>query len=181
MKLGVQLSDILVAHEALRQVFELHQELLLALKLEPASEVLAIYEALLRVHMGHEEKWLLPELARVERPRWPATLYTGQHQKMIALLAEASESLSSIDREAPGASARALRGALIALLDRESTYKHLVEHHDSAEHQALYPELEAALPEDTKTALADRCLDEWNDAFEAARSRLMRLRALHLD
>lgn len=129
-------ADVVEFHTDLEEVFALHQEALIELRLELARDVLAAYRALLGLHMKHEEERLLPVFDRAGRiEKWPRALYTGQHEKMLGLLERAAAGLDGMIASPPDN----LRRSVIALLDFETTYKHLHEHHDGAERQGLFP------------------------------------------
>ena len=53
---------------------------------------------------------------------------------------------------------------MIELLDRERTFKHLVEHHDAREHDHLYPQLDRLTSAAERDELAERLDREWSDA-----------------
>ena len=153
---GLRISALLIVHEETDELFLRHQELLLERQLPAASAALRVYRELLELHMRHEEELLLPLYARSQpSPRWPFILYSGQHQRMRELLSAASEQLARLDVD----SVRSRD--IIALLDQERTYKHLVEHHDGAEREGLFPALERALSDEQHLEITGRCLREW--------------------
>src|SRR5688500_13302888 len=124
-------TTLLTAHETLETVFWHHQELLVLGAPLHALEVLKTYRHLLSLHLEQEERLLFPIFQREPaHPRWPLVLYAGQHQKLLKLL---ERCLTSLQRAAgqPGANRR----FIIQLLELETTYKHLLEHHDGAERQ----------------------------------------------
>lgn len=148
-------------HAELDELFLQHQEALFAGELAGAGELLDRFVARLRVHMRHEEDWLLPlyeerrERVAAERAA-AADVYRLEHARMLALLAELRAALRGL--EASGAPAAR---DVIALLDRESTFKHLVEHHDTREHNALYPALDRLASAEERRELTARCEREW--------------------
>jgi hemerythrin-like domain-containing protein len=159
---------LLELHGELDEIFWLHQESLVTLRLELSAELLAAYERLLRVHMRHEEELLLPVFERAGPvPRWPAVLYTGQHEKMLTLLSSVREALSELRRREQNR----LRGG-IALVTFEATYKHLVEHHDGAEREGLFPIVDRTATPDEATRLLELCRTQWADALAAERELL---------
>jgi hemerythrin-like domain-containing protein len=166
------LSSLMSLHPELEELFLLHQEALVERRFELASELLDAYERLLRTHMRHEEERILPIFDRAGPvPRWPRVLYTGQHDKMLSLL----ESIRSALKELRWATTELRRGA-IALLGFEATYKHLLEHHDGAEAQGLYPVVDrTASPEEQERVLA-ACLKEWQAALETEAPLIERAR-----
>ncbi|MGC4086832.1 MAG: hypothetical protein QM756_02825 [Polyangiaceae bacterium] len=156
----MQLSELLLVHERLDEHFAVHQEHLLDCRLPEACATLDVYVELLGVHMRHEEELLLPIYARGEpSARFPLVLFTGQHQRMRELLAEARARLARLSGEG-----HALARGVIELLDFERTYKHLGEHHDGAERQALFPVLDRLATSDEQALVGGACLREWLEA-----------------
>ena len=167
--------ELLEVHAALVDTFALHQELLVALELEAALRVLEVYRELLDVHMIHEEQEILSLFARAGHvAKWPPVLYTGQHEKMRGMLARAAESVSGMVRFRPDN----VRRAVIALLDFESTYKHLHEHHDGAEREGLFPICDGVTSAEERASLVSRVLAEWQKAFAERRPALEAARAV---
>jgi hypothetical protein len=124
-------------HRELDRVFELARELLVAGDGHHAARALAAYGALTAGHAAAEEAMLLPFLPR--DARWPASLYTGQHHKMVA----------GIDRVVPlvarvAAPAPRWRTLALCALDALIPVMHLAEHHHLAEEQELFPSVPAA-------------------------------------
>ena len=153
----VPLSDLLSLHTRLDEHFAWHQELLLDRRLSEARQSFGAYVELLELHMRHEELLLLPIYARAEPPaRFPLVLFTGQHQRMRELLQGAAARLDQLSGEGS-----ALARAVIELLDHERTYKHLGEHHDGAERQALFPTLDRLATPDEHARLTEACFTEW--------------------
>lgn len=153
---------IFAFHADLEEIFALHQESLLLIDLLQARALLGSYRRLLALHMSHEEDELLPIFARAGTiERWPSVLYTGQHQKMNALLDRVEQRLDAILADPPAKPRR----AVIALLDIETTYKHLGEHHDGAEREGLVPNLDRVADAEHRTRLLDRLRAEWRAAL----------------
>jgi hemerythrin-like domain-containing protein len=144
-------------HARLDELFELHQELVLCDALPRAADLLAAYRDLLALHMAHEETLLLPLYARGEGQRWPAELFTGQHEKMTRMLDHAAGELA----EAATRAGRTRRQAVLALLERETAFKHLSEHHHLAEDQALFPGCDAVAEPAEREAILTRIEQEF--------------------
>jgi hypothetical protein len=154
-------NELLPLHRELDELFALHQESLLAMELRLGRELLAAYRELIGLHMGHEEDELLSLFARAGHvEKWPAVLYTGQHEKMRGMLEQVDDALGSLIDQP---SARPRRG-IIALLDRETTYKHLGEHHDGAEREGLFPICDSVSEPGERTALVTRLVADWRNA-----------------
>jgi hemerythrin-like domain-containing protein len=161
------LSQLMELHAELDDVFLLHQEALVERKFELARELLAVYRRLLLTHIRHEEEQILPIFERAGPvPRWPVVLYTGQHQKLLALLDRVEARLETL----------ASRRDAIALISFEATYKHLLEHHDGAEREGLYPVVDRTASAEEQTQVLESCLNEWRRGMERERSLLDRAR-----
>ena len=148
-------------HEELEELFLRHQKALLGFRIPEAIELLDLFEKRLRLHMRHEEDWLLPIYdQRGGRPgrskALPAEVYVLEHRKMLDLLGKVRCSVAQI---APPAKPSPCD--IIALLDRECSFKHLVEHHNMREHNVLYAELDRLTSEKERRELTDRCAREW--------------------
>lgn len=168
-------SQLIEIHTELEDVFLLHQEALTLLALDAARELLEIHGQLLLLHMRHEEELLLPVFDRAGPvQKWPRVLYTGQHEKMRGMLERVRESLDEMCQKPP---LRARR-SMIRVLDYEATYKHLVEHHEGAEREGLFPIADTlATPEERRTLLSTFAR-EWDELCGAHASRLNELRRL---
>ncbi|CAM2064679.1 Hemerythrin domain-containing protein [Sulfidibacter corallicola] len=127
-------------HVQMAELFLRHQEALLDRDWPGASSALARFREGLLLHMEHEEGLLLPLMARAGKvERWPARVYLGEHEKLRRLLARATTQLEAL----PQATGRRDENrALLALLDFETTFKHLCEHHEQREEMALFPLLD---------------------------------------
>ena len=80
---GLGFSALLEAHAPIGDALLLHEEALLLLDAELATELLAAHERLLALHMRHEEDVVLEVFRRVPPlKKWPVVLYTGQHEKI---------------------------------------------------------------------------------------------------
>lgn len=136
-------KDVLGLHRELNELFFRHQVSLLDYNFRTAFERLCEYESALLAHMRDEEELLLPLYGERASPArgGRADFFLLEHDKMRRLLTHFREQLPRL-YEMPEPSR-----ALIKLLDQETTYKHLVEHHDEREERYLYPALEQVLTE----------------------------------
>jgi hemerythrin-like domain-containing protein len=143
------LSHLAVLHRDLEELFLQHQEALLVLDLPLAAERLGRYAEVLRRHMAAEEEVLLPLLPRAGRIRGAAPeLFTGEHERLLALLARARALLEALDPAAPD-----VRRRVLELLDAEGTLKHLEHHHHLREETLLVPALEQVTDAPEREAL----------------------------
>ena len=131
-------KDVLGLHRELDELFFRHQVSLLDCNFRTAFERLCEYESALLAHMRDEEELLLPLYSERATPGrgGRADFFLLEHEKMRRHLAHFREQLPRL-YELPEPSR-----ALIKLLDQETTYKHIVEHHDEREERHLYPALE---------------------------------------
>ncbi len=175
MQVPAKFTEFLAIHVELDDVFLLHQEALLLLDLEAARELLAIYRGLLDVHMRHEEQVILDLFDRAGPiKKWPRVLYTGQHEKMLWHLERMATALDGIV-SAPGPQ---LRRTVLELLDTQATYKHLLEHHDGAEREGLFPITDGVVPEAERAEVIGRLWPEWRAAIAAVEERVGELRGV---
>ena len=131
-------KDVSGLHRELDELFFRHQVSLLDFNFRTAFERLCAYESALLAHMRDEEELLLPLYAGRATPERGGRpdFFLLEHDKMRRLLAHFREQLPRL-YELPEPSR-----ALLKLLDQETTYKRIVEHHDEREERHLYPALE---------------------------------------
>jgi len=150
-------------HRTLEEHLRDHQEALMSLDLVAAARALATYRAELEVHMVVEEELVIPrfEALGVEIKGGGAHFYWLEHKKLEDLLRGVERGLAELTER--GVS----RGRdVIPLLQREFTFEHLMEHHETRENYALYPTLAERLSPTEQQDLWDAmCARE-----EAARS-----------
>jgi hemerythrin-like domain-containing protein len=146
----VSLLDI---HQVLKELFLQHQEALLDADLTRAGERLEEFERRLLHHIREEEDLLLPVYERAGViPGGPPVLFTGEHKRMQELLAGFKQALSSL-----GQDTGSRKRGILWLLDRQATFKNLMEHHDLREANILYPALDRVTSEVERRALLARC------------------------
>ena len=150
--------SLLETHDHLDELFLLHQEALVMMHWPLASELFEAYRSLLDLHIAQEEQVLLPLFERAGSvPRAPVVLFTGQHRKLVSHLDRIATALSDAPQsEEP-------RRQVIALLELETAFKHLNEHHDGAEVAYFYPTLEKLATKDELANVVKQCWDEWNN------------------
>lgn len=155
--------SILAIHEHLDELFLLHQEALLQLDLDLAAVRLQAFERELRTHIRVEEDLLLPVYQRAGRvPGGPPEFFTGEHQRLLALLARAAATLEQLKL-----SCIDLHRGIIRLFDAEAVFKSLMEHHDQRERNILYPKLDQVTEEAERTIILKDCCtqQDWNRGF----------------
>lgn len=142
-------------HRELRELFLQHQEALLQARFEAASAALQAFRPRLSAHMALEEQYLFPAFAGIDRKsRWDAGLYAREHEKINQMYGNIAGELQRLSEE-PGKDS-AQRRNIIVLLDKEKTFKGLLEHHEDREEEALLRELDEQLPEKDREELVSR-------------------------
>lgn len=149
--------DLAPIHQELEELFFLHQEALLDFDYPEAIARFNRYRSGLMLHMGHEEQWLLPIFERIgEIKRWPPKLYYGEHEKMRLFLGKMALRLEALAAEGSPA-----RRQLLALLDLQTSFKHLCDHHDIRERESFFPVLDQVTSKEEKRMWVDKCQREW--------------------
>lgn len=160
-------SHLLEIHVELEDVFLMHAEALLVGQLTLSRQLLESYRELIELHMQHEERLLLPVYAEIgAHHRYPLVLYTGQHAKMRMMLGAISLALEPLH-----AADSVTRRAVLGVLDRETTFKHLCEHHDGSEREGLFAALDARAPAQAELS-ASSVWDDWWAAHARHRATL---------
>lgn len=144
------ISDLLDLHAELDEDLALHREALMRLDLTAAREHLSDYTLALTAHIREEEEVLLPayEELNVEVRGGGAHLYRAEHQKIHWWLGELDRLMTKLE----GRSTVGPREVL-AVLDRECTFSHLMGNHDLRERGFLYPILDASLTVEARAHL----------------------------
>ena len=147
-------------HLDLRELFARHQEALLQGDLEKAITELDHFAACLKVHIQLEDSYLLPEFAKIERStKWDVSLYEKEHEKIKHLHQTIHDDLNWLSEQQLDESQ--LRRNIIALLDKEKTFKGLNEHHEDREEDALLKELDQKLEERQRKILQHDLKHTW--------------------
>ncbi|HEY5961164.1 MAG TPA: hemerythrin domain-containing protein [Polyangiaceae bacterium] len=154
--------SLLETHDHLDELFSLHQQSVLVMHWPLAIELLSAYRSQLVLHVDQEEHRLLPLFERAGPvDRAPVALFTGQHKKMFSLLDRIVSQLGTTHQSEDA------RRAAIEILDLETAFKHLVEHHDGAEVSYFYPTLQRMASDHETATLVQTCWEEWNRARAA--------------
>ncbi len=133
-------------HRDLKELFSRHQEMLLQADFENATHRLEQFRICLKIHMQLEEQYLFPEFAEIEhKSKWDVTLYEKEHEKINQLYLDIADSLQWLREQEFNKSDQ--QRNIIALLDKEKTFKGLNEHHEDREEDALLKELDEQLGE----------------------------------
>jgi|TARA_B100000315_G_C14457225_1_gene531983 hemerythrin-like domain-containing protein len=159
---NTKLTEVIAQrHQELDELFLLHQEAILLEKFDAATKLLSCFKELHALHVGFEDKQLIPKLdGLVNQRRWPASLYTSEHAKIHELMEETEKNLLSLSKGQ--LSNQDLRREIIALLDKEKTFKGLCEHHQEREEKGIFPELDKQTDEKWRIEIIKPFLKEWN-------------------
>jgi hemerythrin-like domain-containing protein len=125
-------------HREAEELFLRHQEALLARDFAGAEALLETVSRAVARHIDVEEREILP-LYRERVPPQPggdADLIVAEHRKIEAYLKRFREQMAAWRAQPPSPR------EVLALLDLQSQFKHLMDHHDRRERSFLYPALE---------------------------------------
>ncbi|MGD8429254.1 MAG: hypothetical protein PVH31_02500 [Ectothiorhodospiraceae bacterium] len=156
-------------HEEMVEVFALHQEALLVQDMALALEAYDLWADRLRFHIQLENRLVLPLLVPLDaEAQWPSRVYYAEHERLLRLVDKQRRRLAAT-ADAPS------RRQVIALLDRENTLKHVGEHHELREEEALFPLLLDRIAKDELGAAAAEivaAVAELDRGQRSARERL---------
>ncbi len=145
-------NELLETHADLDALFFEHQRALLRHDWAEAALRLEEFETILLGHIQIEDERLIPvyaERAGYVRGGDPE-FFRGEHRKMREMIEWFKEQMPRL------AATDDVDRALIKMLDAETSFKHLVEHHNTREEQMLYPVLDrVTTEEERKRLLAD--------------------------
>lgn len=131
-------------HLEMRELFTQHQEALLQGWLDDALNSLLRFDNILFTHIALEEKYLFPEFSGITRTsRWSTNLYVMEHEKVKQLYKNIANDLQWLSEQSFNDSD--MRRNIIALLDKEKSFKGLLEHHEDREETAMLKELDKQL------------------------------------
>lgn len=153
-------------HLELGELFMQHQEALVQARFDDAVAAMARFNTCLSAHMVLEEKYLFPEFALIKRrTRWDVELYEMEHGKIRKLCDSLVKDLHWLRDQ--GLQGSDLYRNIIALLDREKTFKGMLEHHEDREEDAMLRELDTALSGQHLHELKDGINAVWKEALES--------------
>jgi hemerythrin-like domain-containing protein len=144
-----KLSELLDLHQDLEEIFYDHQVKLLRFEFDEALAILEQYEKALLTHIKEENSLLLPIYEkRGEIQKGGAVqMFYDEHEKLanhILLFKEEIDNLKNVEE---------IERRLLWLLERESFFKKLADHHDIRETNFLYPELDRITSDEEKHEL----------------------------
>lgn len=155
-------------HVELDRLFFAHQEAVLVGEMSRALDELHRYSVAHDLHKRFEDTHLISRLAELDDPgSWPVTLYEREHDKIEAQLAKLRDTLNGLVEQNIGGTA--LRIEIIALLDREKSYKGLCEHHQEREEAGMLPALDEQTDAAWRTEIIAPFSAEWQATIELLR------------
>lgn len=161
MTAAASFADLDRMHQDLDDLFLAHQEQIIAGDFARAAELLDRFGERLLLHMRQEEEELLPLFAQRQPPREttgtpPASVYLAEHRKIRELLGKIRHEFRSLLRPQPPPL------HVVAMIERQSLLKRVIEHHRERECCELYARLEELTTPAERAACVARCLDEWD-------------------
>jgi hypothetical protein len=122
-------------HHVADELFLRHQEALLARDFLAAVSLLDELRRAVAHHIEVEEREVIPpyQARGPAEPGGDTALFLAEHRKIEAFLRDFADRIRDWPSEAPSPR------EVIALLDAETQYKHLMDHHDRRERAFLYP------------------------------------------
>ena len=154
-------------HDYLARLLDWHQQAVVERDAGLAAGFWQLHRAMLRLHVELEDAHLLAAHAQAAlQPTWATAVYLAEHRKLLAMA-------DAIGAEIAGCGGRVLqRREVIAVLDRQRSFKNLIEHHEDREEKGLLPELAACLPVSVSEALTARCRQRWSPMIASQRQQL---------
>ncbi|MAE75569.1 MAG: hypothetical protein CMJ85_01715 [Planctomycetes bacterium] len=147
--------DILRVHTGLHARFLAHQVAVLERDFDTAHKLLVEYRRKLLDHMRDEEEALIPIYEREPpAPHGKVEFFVHEHRTMLESLDEIRDLLAAA-AQTPEESSHA---AILALLDRETSYKNFAEHHEMREERWLFPALDRLATAEEKERLIAQCM-----------------------
>jgi hemerythrin-like domain-containing protein len=148
--------DLADAHGDLDELFEEHRHALLGFEFKAAHDAIEAFWRVLRAHIRVEDEIVLPAYTqRVGHVEGGSPeLFLNEHRQMERWVQEFRRDVKRLAQSARTPK----RADVLALLDREATFKNLLQHHDERERSFLYPLLDKATTSEERT-----------QAFEAIR------------
>ncbi len=142
------------AHEAQEALFHQHQCCLVDRELDQALLLLKQYRAQILRHMRDEEEILLPLYEKGQiLPGGQGNYFVQEHRKLLDFLDRIKDAMEVLAL----AEGDAWYRALFTVLDLETTFKNIGEHHEAREEKFLFPGLDALVPREARLGILKRC------------------------
>lgn len=153
-------DQISQCHRELRELFVFHQEALLIAEFNEALKLFASYKVCHDLHKQFEDEYLFPVFAELpEQGRWPVSVYEKEHDKIgqwFSRLEQDLQNLAQLQLDK-----RQQRLNIIAMLDREKSFKGLIEHHEEREEDAMLPALDTHSDEQWREKVSAVFSEKW--------------------
>lgn len=151
-------------HRRLAELFFQHQAALLDFDWPAALQRFDLYAAAQRLHIRHEESLMLPIFERTDAyERWPAKVYYNDHRKIDSFLTQLRERLAEAAKNGTRE-----KKTLLEILEQETAFKHLCEHHETREEKDFFPTLDNEARDDERLLILERCRKDWQQKVENA-------------
>jgi hemerythrin-like domain-containing protein len=142
------------AHEAQETLFHRHQCSLVDREVPKSLLLLKEYRAMLLQHMRDEEEVLIPIYEKGPiQAGGKSEYFVQEHRKLLDFLDRIKEAMEVLEK----AEGEAWYRALFEVLDLETTFKNIGEHHEAREEQFLFPGLNALLTGKERELVLARC------------------------
>ena len=155
------LATVNCYHKYLQELLLLQQEALLERDIGLALGFWQLHRQMLQLHIHLEEELLLPALEQaVDNPSWSADIYRAEHAKVLELGEKLGHLLMAYSETG------LQRRVVITLLDKQRSYKNLLEHHEEREENALLPELDEVLNASQLIRVNSVCAESWQVLYQ---------------
>lgn len=147
-------------HSALYQWFLLHQEALLCRQFDYAKQAWEVFESGLLLHLSLENTYLFSseqQLLDESKLRWNVNLYQKEHGKIEQLLSKLSKMLV----ELYVFDGRVQRLALLEVLEKQISFRQVLEHHEEREEMDALTLLSAISCQDTELFI--QAIEQWHE------------------
>ncbi len=164
------LATVSCYHKYLQELLLLQQEALLERDIGLALGFWQLHRQMLQLHVHLEEELFLPALEQfVASPSWEPAIYRAEHARVLAMGDKLGKLLL-------GYSETGLqRRAVIGLLDKQRSYKNLLEHHEEREEKALLCELDCGLDSEQRLHFNSVCAQSWQVLYQKQSPLVARL------
>ena len=142
----------------------MHQECLLLRDDKRSIQAFQGFVIFLKTHLQFENNYILSLQTLEESLRWPIKVYQKEHDKLLKMLDKTTNLLN----EYYLLSGRRKRLALLEVLDYQSTFLHVMEHHEEREEQDLF----LYLPVSSETLAAWQQCESELSAFNKTKDAL---------
>ena len=160
---GHSLTELISrCHREIREIFSLHQE---ALILGEFSQALVLFQSYVACHEFHkqfEDEFLFTEFSGLEeKGNWPVSVYEKEHEKITHWIKRLEQDINALVELELDQKQKRLN--IIALIDREKSFKGLCEHHEEREEDAMLPALDKQTAADWRESIINEFSAKWHE------------------